>query len=375
MSVLWQPAEHVFPLDGLDEFLVWAWRHKASDVSFQTQSPAMIEVDGVLRRATGAILDGTAMGVIVEALFGPTGDGTLRAGAAIDCSHTVWVEGERSRDIRFRCNFSPVQVEHGFGINATLRILPGKPPALDEYGIEPEIAGAFEDPFGLTLVTGVPGSGKSTLLAAGTRKMLEDGVGRIQSYEAPIEFVFDGVGGGGGMMSSSEIPRHFVDFAEGLRSSLRRRPAAVIVGEARDRETIEAALNAADFGIAVFSTTHTVGVAATIRRMLSAFRQEERDERAAALVDLLNLVVTQVLVPAPKGGRTGVREWLGFDRGLKETLHRSPREGWPALIAAELERRGTGLVARAELAAAEGRLGGRELARIRASRLGGGVGS
>ncbi len=372
MSSLWQPGEHVFPLDGLDEFLVWAWAQKASDVSFQTQSPAMIEVDGVLRRATGAILDGTAMGTIVERLFGPTGDGTLRAGGAIDCNHTVWVGGERSRDIRFRCNFSPVQVEHGFGINATLRILPGKPPALGDLGIEDEVAKVFEEPYGLTLVTGVPGSGKSTLLAAGTRKMLEDGVGRIQSYEAPIEFVFDGVGGDGAMMSSSEIPRNFEDFAEGLRSSLRRKPAVVIVGEARDRETIEAAVNAADLGMAVFSTTHTVGVAQTIRRMLSAFRQEERDERATALVDLLNLVVTQVLVPAPDGGRTAVREWLGFDRELKERLHGSSRETWPAVIAGELERTGQDLVARAELAAAAGRIEARELARIRASRLGGG---
>ena len=227
---------------------------------------------------------------------------------------------------------------------------------------------AFVDPVGLTLVTGVPGSGKSTLLAAGTRKMLEEGVGRIQSYESPIEFVFDGVAGDNAMMSSSEIPRDFPTFAEGLRSSLRRRPAAVIVGEARDRETVEAALRAADFGIAVFSTTHTIGVANTIRRMVSEFPQDERDERGAALVDLLNTVVTTILVPNPKGGRTGVREWLRFDAGLKAALLDARRETWPGRIAAALAETGNDLVTRAELAASEGRIGAREMARIRASR-------
>ena len=198
---------------------------------------------------------------------------------------------------------------------------PGDPPTLDELRIEEEIVDALEACTGLNLVTGVPGSGKSTLLAAGTRRLLEMGAGRIQSYEAPIEFVFDGVEtGGASLMSSSEIPRHFEDFADGLRASLRRRPAAVIVGEARDRETVEAAVNAADFGIAVYSTTHTIGVANTIRRLLSEFPEDERDERGAALIDMLNLVVTQVLVPNPKGGRTAIREWLVFDTGLKVEL-------------------------------------------------------
>ena len=136
-------------------------------------------------------------------------------------------------------------------------------------------------------MTGVPGSGKSTLLAAGTRRLLEHGAGRIQSYEAPIEFVFDHIEGDGALMSSSEIPRHFQSFADGLRSSLRRRPAAVIVGEARDRETVEAVVRAADYGIAVYSTAHTIGVAATIRRLLAEFPAGERAERGAALIDAM----------------------------------------------------------------------------------------
>ena len=270
--------------------------------------------------------------------------------------------------IRFRCNLSPFRCGTGSASTSRCRLLPGDPPTLNELQIEAEIVAALEACTGLNLVTGVPGSGKSTLLAAGTRRLLETGAGRIQSYEAPIEFVFDGVETGGtSLMSSSEIPRHFESFADGLRASLRRRPAAVIVGEARDRETVEAAINAADFGIAVYSTTHTIGVANTIRRMLSEFREEERDERGAALVDMLNLVVTQVLVPNPQGGRTAIREWLVFDAELKAGLLDMERRLWPRRISEALGEKGQGLVAQAELVAAEGLVEAMDLARIRAS--------
>ena len=348
----------------LDALLAWAAAERASDVSFQTGGPAFVEIDGALRRATATRLDGVAMGQLVERIFGGAGDGILRSGRAIDCSHAV-VRG-RGRHLRFRCNLAPVLVAGGFGINITMRVLPGRPPSMDELGIEREIVSAWDACRGLTLVTGIPGSGKSTLLAAGTRRLLERGAGRVQSYEAPIEFVFDGVGGDAAMMSSSEIPRHFASFADGLRSSLRRRPAAVVVGEARDRETVEAVLRAADYGIAVFSTAHTVGVAATVRRLLAEFPADERDERGAALVDLMNMAVTQVLLPDPGGGRTAIREWLVFDRGLKAALLGMSPARWPARIARALARTGNDLAASAARAHRDGRIGAADLQRIRA---------
>ena len=268
---------------------------------------------------------------------------------------------------RFRCNLSPVLAGHRFGINITMRVLPDNPPTLGELGIEPEIAAAWDLCRGLTLVTGVPGSGKSTLLAAGTRRLLESGAGRVQSYEAPIEFVFDGIGGDGALMSSSEVPRHFPSFAEGLRASLRRRPAAVIVGEARDRETVEAVIKAADFGIAVFATAHTIGVAAAIRRLLAEFPAEERHERGAALIDVMTLVVTQMLLPNPQGGRTAIREWLAFDGALKAALMEVPQQRWPALMAEALQRTGNDLATAAEMAFREGRIGEADRLRVRAA--------
>ena len=364
-ALRWSGGEHAFDPGAVDSFLLWAVEQGASDISFQSRCPAFVEVDGRLHRATRVLLDSPAMDLLCKKFFGETADPILRSGDAIDTAHTVKLGRERTQ--RFRVNLSAVQVDSAFGVNITMRVLPGAPPALDELGIEDEVAEPWRLCRGLTLVTGVPGSGKSTLLAAGTRNLLETGAGRVQSLESPIEFVFDGVGGDEALMSQSDIPEHFPDFKTGLRACLRRRPAAVIVGEARDLETVEAVVRAADFGIAVYTTTHTIGVAATIRRLLAEFPAAERAERGAAFVDVLNLVVSQMLLPCPSGGRHALREWLTFDGRLKAALLDAPQDRWTAMIAAALAETGNHFHAAAARAFAEGRIGEADFRRISAA--------
>ena len=126
-------------------------------------------------------------------------------------------------------------------------------------------------------------------------------------------------------------------------------------------------VRAADYGIAVYATAHTVGVAAAVRRLLAEFPPEERHERGAALIDVTNLVVTQMLLPNPRGGRTAIREWLAFDGALKGALLEETQARWPARIAEAVVRTGNRLAAAAERACREGRLFESDLRRIQAA--------
>jgi defect-in-organelle-trafficking protein DotB len=154
------------------------------------------------------------------------------------------------------------------------------------------------------------------------------GCGKMLTYEAPIEFTYDTLQSPRSLISQTEIPRHLPDFAAGVRNALRRKPNIIMVGEARDRETISAAIEAAQTGHAVYTTTHTMGVSATVRRMVSTFEMKERSERAYALMETLRLIVTQALVPKKSGGRIGVREWMRFPDEVREKLLDMNYEEW-----------------------------------------------
>jgi defect-in-organelle-trafficking protein DotB len=130
------------------------------------------------------------------------------------------------------------------------------------------------------------------------------------------------------LVAQTEVPRHIPTFAAGVRNALRRKPNIIMVGEARDRETVAAAIEAAQTGHTVYSTAHTTGVAATIRRMISVFEPGERTERAYALMESLRLVITQALVPKIGGGRVGVREFLIFSDELRERMLETPLDRW-----------------------------------------------
>ncbi|WP_301100445.1 ATPase, T2SS/T4P/T4SS family, partial [Propionivibrio sp.] len=156
----------------------------------------------------------------------------------------------------------------------------------------------------------------------------EQGCGKMLTYEAPIEYVYDAITGPRSLVAQSEIPRHLPTFAAGVRNALRRKPNIILVGEARDRETVSAAIEAGQTGHLVYSTLHTVGVAASIRRMVSVFEPAERTERSYALIETLRLIVTQALVPKVGGGRIGLREYMVFDDNVREQLLDMPVERW-----------------------------------------------
>jgi defect-in-organelle-trafficking protein DotB len=212
-----------------------------------------------------------------------------------------------------------------------MRVLPNEPPTMKDLNIEEDIIRNWAPRQGMVIITGPTGSGKTTLLAAGIRMLMERrrGCGKVVCYEAPIEYVYDAIKSPRSLISQTEIPRHLPSFARGVRNALRRKPNIILVGESRDRETISASIEASQTGHLVFTTTHTIGVAATIQRMVATFDPNERSERAYALMETVRLVVTQTLVPKTTGGRMGVREWMRFSDEVRDKLLGMDFKDWP----------------------------------------------
>ncbi len=324
----WPDEPSRFSQTDLDGFMSWCISKDSSDITFQTNRPVFNEIHGVLYPATYRPFDATDMASVVTQMYGSEALAMLTGGRDIDIAYEVMID--RYNRFRFRVNMTAILVDGRDGIQITCRALPNTPPTMADLSIEQEIIDAWHPRQGLVLVTGPTGSGKSTLLAAGNRMLIESthGCGKMLTYEAPIEFTYDSVQSNRSLVSQSEIPRHLPSFAAGVRNALRRKPEIILVGESRDRETISASIEAGQTGHTVYSTVHTTGVAATIRRMVSTFEPSERSERAFSLVETLRLIVTQTLVPKIGGGRMGLREWMEFSEPVRERLLNMDFEKW-----------------------------------------------
>jgi defect in organelle trafficking protein DotB len=314
--------------ENVDSLLLWCVQKRASDISLQTDRPVYIEVDGTLFPVTVRPLDSADMVNILARLYGHDALAKLASGRDLDLSYEI--RPDRSTRFRFRTNITAILSRGRDSVQITMRSLPSLPPTMQDLGIEEKIIENWATRQGLIMITGPTGSGKSTLLAAGNRMLIErpQGCGKMLTYEAPIEYVYDQVVGDRSLVAQSEIPKHLPDFAAGVRNALRRKPNIIMVGEARDRETVSAAIEAGQTGHAVYSTAHTTGVAATIRRMVSVFEPNERTERAFALMETLRMIVTQALVPKVGGGRLGLREYMVFDENVREIILDLPLERW-----------------------------------------------
>jgi defect-in-organelle-trafficking protein DotB len=324
----WPDEPNRFVETHIDSFLLWCVKKGSSDISIQTDRPVYTEVHGVLYPATYRAMDAADMAVFLQKIYGPDASARLASGTDMDISYEI--RPDRYSRSRFRVNITAILARGRDAAQITMRVLPSEPPRMADLKIEQQIIDGWSPRQGMVIITGPTGSGKTTLLAAGNRMMMErpQGCGKMLTYEAPIEFTYDTIHSPRSLVSQTEIPRHLPDFAAGVRNALRRKPQIILVGEARDRETISAAIEAAQTGHAVYTTTHTTGVASTIRRMISAFEKNERSERAYALMETLRMVVTQALVPKKNGGRVGVREWMVFPDEVREKLLDKDFEEW-----------------------------------------------
>jgi defect-in-organelle-trafficking protein DotB len=314
--------------ESVDGLLLWCVSKRATDISIQTDRPVYIESDGVLFPITLRPLDSADMVNILSRIYGQDALAKLASGRDLDLSYEI--RPDRTTRYRFRTNITAILSRGRDSVQITMRSLPNLPPTMKDLGIEDKIIENWAPRQGLIMITGPTGSGKSTLLAAGNRMLIEreQGCGKMLTYEAPIEFVYDQIVNERSLVAQTEIPKHLPDFAAGVRNALRRKPNIILVGESRDRETVSASIEAGQTGHAVYSTAHTTGVAATIRRLVSVFEPAERTERAFALMETLRMVVTQALVPKIGGGRLGLREFMIFDENVREIMLELPVERW-----------------------------------------------
>lgn len=338
----------------VDPLLLWCVKQNSSDITIQSDRPVYNDIHGRLYPGTFRKIDAADMAVFLSKIYGAEAQARLASGRDLDISYEI--RPDRYTRVRFRVNITAILSKGRDSAQITMRVLPSEPPTFKDLGVEEEIVNSWAPRQGLVIVTGPTGSGKSTLLAAGNRLLLErpEGCGKMLTYEAPIEYTYDTIESPRSLVSQSEIPRHLPDFAHGVRNALRRKPEVIVVGEARDKETINAAIEAAQTGHAVYTTTHTLGVANTIQRMLSSYEMNERDERAIALMETLRLIVTQALVPRVGGGRCGVREWMKFPEDVREKLMDMHFTKWPPEIQRMVNQYGQTMQRSAEVVFEEG---------------------
>ncbi|WP_345980545.1 PilT/PilU family type 4a pilus ATPase [Sulfurimonas sp. HSL3-2] len=204
---------------------------------------------------------------------------------------------------RFRVNIF-FQME---GVSAVFRIIPVKILTIDEL-LLPNVVHQFTHmERGLVLVTGVTGSGKSTTLAALINEINWSKRRHIITIEDPIEFVHKDRKC---IVNQRSVGQDTKSFANALRAALREDPDIILVGEMRDRETIEIALHAADTGHLVFSTLHTLDAKETVNRIISTFPTEEQNRIRLTLGSVLKGVISQRLIPTVDNKRIAALEVL-----------------------------------------------------------------
>ena len=336
--------------NGFDAMLLWAFENRVSDIKAKSGDVLRVRVGGGWTQVTQRPLSHPEVEDIVRGTYGPNGPAELRDGNPLDYSHHVRPPGERF-GLPFRVNATGCRIMGGSGLEVTVRSLPQHPPLWKDLDIEDDITANLRPPGGLNVFSGSTGAGKSTLLSSGIRLLCEDSVRResVLEISAPIEYVHYGLAYPNSFVTQSEVgidvnPRHLSDrtaiWRHALSNAMRRQPDILVIGEVRDRDGMRGCLEAPLTGHLTMTTMHAPGAPETIARAIQWFARDEQQAIAINLLDTLNMVVHQRLVPRADGKRkVGVREYIIFDTSLKAMLVRLPHEEWPARMREMLRKR------------------------------------
>jgi twitching motility protein PilT len=291
-----------------------------SDLNFTVAKPLQVEASGEL---TAVIVDPrleklTPFQTETLALHLMQADRRLLqlliSQGSCDCSYIL------NGRARFRVNV--FQQRNSYSI--VLRKLSTQILTIDDLKLPQVFHLMAQEKNGLLLVTGATGSGKSTTLAALIDEMNQTKAMHIVTLEDPMEFVHPHKKA---TINQRELGSDFDSFANGLRAALRQAPKVILMGEMRDRETVEIALSAAETGHLVLSTLHTIDAGQTITRILGMFDKDEERLVRIRLANTLRWIVSQRLLPKIDGGRVAALEIMGTNLRVKDAVLNGESEG------------------------------------------------
>ena len=291
-----------------------------SDLVFAVGKPPQVESDGELREARTPAELGKLTAYQTERIaLNIIGDNRrllreLLTKGACDCAYAL---GDR---LRFRVN---VYKQRGV-FSLVLRRTQMEMPTLSTLGLGPVFRDICREKHGLIFVTGAAGSGKTTTLSAMIDEINATQPVHIITLEDPIEFIHDQKRA---TLSQRELGDDFSDFSSGLRSALRQGPKVILVGEIRDRTTLEIALAAGETGHLVLTTMHTISAGQTINRIAGMFDSADQAYIRLRLVESMRYVISQRLVPKIGGGRQLVQEVMGSNMRVREAIVHGEADG------------------------------------------------
>jgi twitching motility protein PilT len=267
-----------------------AEHHGASDVLIASGHAVRLRVGGTLMELDDVILDEPAL----LGYFEPHLDAAHRDELARSGSTDIALDlRDRGAGRRWRVNLFR---RHG-GASAALRPIRTDVPSLRELALPDDFHELTQHRSGLVLVTGTAGAGKSTTLVALVEHVNRTAPKHVITLEDPIEYEYQPARA---LVQQREIGRHVADFAAGLRAALRESPDIIMVGELRDRETVAAALTAAETGHLVLATMHAGSASMAIDRVVDVFPEHQQGQIRVQLAAVLRAVITQVLLPSTR---------------------------------------------------------------------------
>jgi twitching motility protein PilT len=284
-----------------------------SDINFTVGRPPQVESYGVLKSVNviGNVQKLSAFQTerIALNILGPEKRllRDLAKHGSCDCAYMV------NEKARFRVNI----FRQRSNVSIVMRKAQTEVPSIQSLNLPTIFRDIAKEKMGLVLCTGSTGSGKTTTLAAVLDEINRTLPVHVVTLEDPIEYLHPHKKA---TFNQRELGADFDDFPSGLRAALRQAPKVILVGEMRDRATVEIALTAAETGHLVFSTIHTISAGQSINRILGLFEREEQQQVRLRLADMLRWVVSQRLLPKVGGGRVLTQEIMGNSLRTRETI-------------------------------------------------------